>query len=98
MRRQYIRSSRNFWQVLRSGVTGKHNLGEINGVYNKIEPVVSVLLMIPSLGDNPDIAEMAGRFGGLYIKTGDLYRENTFYIISSREYSSDKYIVRYKRG
>lgn len=87
-----------FLAGIASGVAGKHNLGEINGVYNKIEPVVSALLMIPSLGDDPDIAEMAGRFGGLYIKTGDLYRENTFYIISSREYSSDKYIVRYKRG
>lgn len=81
-----------------ANVAGKHNLGEINGEYNQIEPVISALLMIPSLGRDSEIMEMVNRFGGLYIKTSELYRENTFYIISSREYASDKYIIRYKRG
>ena len=81
-----------------ANVAGRHNLGEINGEYNQIEPVISALLMIPSLGRDPEIMEMVNRFGGLYIKTSELYRENTFYIISSREYASDKYIIRYERG
>lgn len=81
-----------------ANVAGRHNLGEINGEYNQIEPVISALLMIPSLGKDPEIMEMVNRFGGLYIKTSELYRENTFYIISSREYASDKYIIRYERG
>lgn len=81
-----------------ANVEDRHNLGEFNGEYNQIEPVISALLMIPPLGRDPEIMEMVNRFGGLYIKTSELYRENTFYIISSREYVSDKYIIRYKRG
>ncbi len=89
---------RTFLAGVSTTVANKHNLGEINGIYNRIEPVTSVLLMTPSLGLDPEIVAMTGGTGAMYIRTGDLYRENTFYIISGREYLSDQYIVRYKRG
>lgn len=74
----------------------EHNLGEINGVYNQLENIQRELLMTPNQAVNPKVSELVKKFSSLSIKTGSLYRENTFYIISYRNYTSDRYIYRYR--
>lgn len=76
----------------------KHNLGQINSSYNTLEQISAAVLMTPVQGENPEIQSMVSKYPSMYIKTNGLYRGNTFYIISGRKYSSDRYIVRYKRG
>lgn len=76
----------------------KHRLGEVNGEYNNPGQIISTLLMVPSLKNDENLQTLINKHGGLNIAVNELYRENTFYILSSREYLSDRYIIRYGRG
>lgn len=81
-----------------TGVSNRHSLGEVNGTYNTLEPVNSALLLTPAQENEERMQTLLKNFPGIYTKSNSMYRENTFYMISSRIYSSDRYIVRYKRG
>jgi hypothetical protein len=80
------------------GIDEKHNLGEVNSDYTTLDAVRAVLLVTPEQENDGKLQPLTSQFANLCLDANSLYRENTFYLISSREYFSDKYIIRYKRG
>ena len=76
----------------------KHNIGIINKQYTNIQDIISYLLIPTSLSNNTDIFEVTKNYENLLRDVKDIYRVNSFFIISSRTYDSDQYIVNYKRG
>lgn len=73
-----------------------HNLGEINGRYHILEPVNYVLLTTLQRDDDSEMNDIIDRFTNLTMRTNSLYRKNSFYLLSSRRYSSQRYIYRYR--
>lgn len=79
-------------------VSYKHSLGIINRNFTDIKDVFSYLLLPASLSTNQDINNLVQNYDNLLKNVNDLYRDNSFFIISTRSYDSDQYIVNYKRG
>lgn len=75
----------------------KHNLGMINKNFSNIQPIISYLLLTPSLNNNQDINELTLNYENLLKVYNDIYRDNSFFIISTRSYDSDQYIINYRR-
>ena len=73
-----------------------HVLGEINNNYNVVEPIKYTFLMTPNFYDEIKDKAILNKYTYLNKDINNIYRDNSFYIISSRDYSSNKYIVRYK--
>lgn len=74
-----------------------HMLGQINGEYNQLEPIIPVLLVTPKKCQETQMENLLYKFSNLQVRTDELYRDNTFYVITSRLFASDRYISRYKR-
>ena len=84
--------------TLLNDIPYKHNLGIINKQYTNIKDIVSYLLLPTSLDNHIDIKDITSNYENLLKDVNDIYRNNSFYLISTRFYDSDKYIVNYKRG
>lgn len=74
-----------------------HMLGQINGEYNQLEPIIPVLLVTPKKCHEMQMQIVLNGFSNLQVRTDELYRDNSFYVITSRLFASDRYISRYKR-
>lgn len=83
--------------TLLNEVPYKHNLGMINKNFSNIQPIVSYLLLTPNLNNNQDINELTRNYENLLKVYNDIYRDNSFFVISTRSYDSDQYIINYKR-
>lgn len=75
-----------------------HNLGEINGIYANIATISPVMVCQTMQSNDPNIAALVQHFSELVLQGNDLMKKNEFHFITTREYESDGYIVRYKRG
>lgn len=73
----------------------KHLLGRINDQYRDLEEITVKLLLQPEMIGNPTIV---GIINNWPVSTNALYRNNTFYVISSRRYTSELAINDYSRG
>ena len=76
-------------------LNNKHCLGEIGPELTLLEPISTVMLMPPALGADKEYQKVVEEAGCLYIRKDAIFRESTFYMLSSRKYSSEKYIRRY---
>ncbi|MCD8029201.1 MAG: hypothetical protein LUF02_11230 [Erysipelotrichaceae bacterium] len=76
----------------------RHQLGEIHHEYSHIHDIQSYLLLTPVLSQNQDIKNLTSKYNLLTVEYKDIYKDNSFFIISSRLYDSERYISRYKRG
>lgn len=76
-------------------LNNKHCLGEIGPEFTQLEPISTVMLMPPALGADKEYQKVVEEAGCLYIRKDAIFRESTFYMLSSRKYSSEKYIRRY---
>ncbi|MCD7840736.1 MAG: hypothetical protein LUG46_08940, partial [Erysipelotrichaceae bacterium] len=76
----------------------RHQLGEIHHEYSHIHDIHSYLLLTPALSQNQDIKALTNKYNLLSVDYNDIYKDNSFFIISSRLYESERYISRYKRG
>lgn len=75
-----------------------HNLGQLNENYNNIQPIQYKFLMTPSLENSGLYRTVLNNHSNLIKDINELYRENTFFVISRRPYDSEHYIIRYQRG
>lgn len=73
----------------------KHLLGRINDQYRDLEEITVKLLLQPEMIGDPTIV---GIINNWPVSTNALYRNNTFYVISSRRYTSELAINDYSRG
>lgn len=76
----------------------QHNLGKPTAKHPQLENVEGCLLLSPTLFENQDIVEGLRNKNHVTKVHHDLYRDNTFYAISSRAYDSMWYITKYRRG
>ncbi|MCD7808107.1 MAG: hypothetical protein LUH02_02100 [Erysipelotrichaceae bacterium] len=76
----------------------RHQLGEINQTYSHIHDIHSYLLLTSALSQNQDIRNLTNKYNLLNVDYNDIYKDNSFFIISMRLYDSERYISRYKRG
>lgn len=76
----------------------RHQLGEINHEYSHIHDIHAYLLLTSALSQNQDIKNLTNKYNLLTVDYNDIYKDNSFFIISSRLYDSQRYISRYKRG
>lgn len=81
-----------------ASLDNKHRLGEIIAGYTQLEPITTVMLMPPELGANTDYQRILNQSGCMEIRTDAIFRDSTFYMLSSRLYASEKNISRYHRG
>lgn len=79
-------------------VQNKHNLGVVHNNFTDIQPINSFILLTPQLNSDNDISVLLQDYLHLLTNVNDIFRDNSFFIISSRNYNSDQYIVKYKRG
>lgn len=75
-----------------------HALGEINGVYANIASVSPIVVCQTMQSNDPGIAALVQSFSELVLRGNNLMKKNEFHFITTREYDSDRYIVRYQRG
>jgi hypothetical protein len=79
-------------------VMNKHNLGSINKTFTNIQPIFSYLLLAPNLNNDSQVDSLVHNYENLLKDINDIYRDNSFFVISTRNYDSDQYIINYKRG
>ena len=94
---QILEQLEHFLRASTASGKKEHILGQINGPYNELEGIRRQLLMTPVQAADLKIKEIVAKFPEISIRPGDIYRDNTFYIISYRNYSSDGYIYQYRR-
>lgn len=70
----------------------------VHNTFTEIQPINSYILLTPRLNSDKDISDLLQDYLHLLTDVNDIFRENSFFIISSRNYNSDQYIVKYKRG
>ena len=75
-----------------------HMLGEIGPGLATLEPIITIMLMPPVQGGDHEFQNVVRMAGCMDIKADSIFRESTFYMLSSRKYSSEKYIRRYHGG
>lgn len=73
-----------------------HDLGEINGDYYHLNQILPSLMMTSVQKEEVSMQALLNEFPNLPVVTNNIYRENSFYVITERLYSSNNYIVRYK--
>lgn len=83
--------------TIQNEVPHKHNLGMINKNFTHIQPIISYLLLTSDANNNQDLNDLTRNHEKLIKNFNDMYRDNAFFVISTRNYDSDQYIVNYKR-